>query len=180
MGLRTGFIAFAALLLLAAGGGPVGADVEDRLDLGYYTLCTEIPFGPPEALGERIRSVRYPAEAPVDATEIEVWLLRTDRSDVERMQRSGIAPNVLAKTALGVQGQPEEINKTLFMGATAARAVYRVETPRPHELHLFQGIDPDGHHLSVLVKLFDEEASDGHAERASDLLRAIANDLQTK
>lgn len=78
-------------------------------------------------------------------------------------------------TYFSLGGQPESVNKTLFLGGTSARSVYLGKHPREHEAHIFSKELEDGGFVMVGVRFFAPVESQTGA-----LLQAVANTFRAK
>ena len=66
---------------------------------------------------------------------------------------SGADPRKVAiSTFMEKVGQPEQINKALFMGTTEARLVYTSSSPRPNTTHIFQHSRENGALVTVALR----------------------------
>ena len=135
-----------------------------------FELDSQIKFSKPTELSADATSLTYPRQAKYAEAQLELIVHRYSAKAVKTMTEAGVP---LGKTArvnfLGLSGQAKEINKTLFMGRTAARRVYQASVPRSHQVHVFQKIAEDGSFVTVAARVFQKNDATG------PLLRSIAN-----
>lgn len=158
------FLALALLVMLAV---PAGAD---PIEISGFTLDCPLEKTEITRLGPGAHSCTWPAGAPYKEVNLELVVATIDAAAVKQMQEHGTSPSQLAlSNFLGLTGQPEEINKTLFLGSTSARRVYSTKIPRPQRVHVFEKSLPDGGYVMVAVRDF------GGNELLGKLLQSIAN-----
>ncbi len=159
------------LLLICLLTGPA---FSESVPVPGYTWDSPVQFSPPVELGPDAYSVTWPAEAEYDDAQLEMVVVTTPSEAVIGMREAGVAVSeVVLSTYLGLTGQPAEINKTLFMGSTAARLVYKTSVPRDHRVNVFQKNLDSGELVTVAVRIYSEDAP------AGEVLRAIANSFKS-
>ncbi len=118
-----------------------------------YTWDAPLKFNAVQELGPDAYLAAYPAEAGENEAKIELIVISTPRESVAAMQEGGANPRTLAlATFMGLTGQPEQINKAMFLGETEARLVYQADFPRPHIVHIFQKMLDDGSMVTVALR----------------------------
>lgn len=141
------------------------------MTLPGYTWDPPIPFGEVQELGPDAVFALYPADAEPDQARFELVVVHTPRDSIAMMREGGADPKSLALvTFFGLSGRPEQINKTLFMGGTEARLVYRGSIPRPHILHLYQKYLED----DALVTVGLRDFGGGDPSLTAEVLRGLA------
>ena len=149
--------------------------LSDNAPFPGYIWNSPLVFGPPVALGADAYSATWPAEADYDEAQLELDVITTPREAVRGMEKAGVpVADVVLSTYLGLSGSPEEINKTLFMGGTAARRVYTSSVPRDHRVHVFQKNLDNGALVTVAVRVYSQDAPSG------EVLSAIANSFKSQ
>lgn len=137
-----------------------------------YIWDSPVKFGEVQELGPDAYFATYPADVEYEKAQFELVVVHTPRDSVVTMQEGGADPGTLALvTFMGLSGKPEQINKTLFMGGTEARKVFRSQIPRQHTAHVYQKYLDDG--TLVTVGLRDFGGSD--PPLVGDVLRGIAD-----
>lgn len=129
------------------------------------------PAGPTkvEKLGVGALSCRWPADVPYKETQLEMVVVSYPAEVFKEMGAKGALKSTMG-TYLGTMKDPEEINKTLFFGSTAARRVYRGSIPKKQETHVYSKVLEDGSYVVVALRAFEPRS-----DKLGDLLRAVAN-----
>lgn len=118
-----------------------------------FSWDAPLKFNAAEELGPDAYLSKYPAEAEENQAKIELIVIATPRDSVALMEEGGANPKTLAlATFLGLTGQPQQINKAMFLGQTEARLVYQADFPRPHIVHIFQKMLDDGSMVTVALR----------------------------
>lgn len=142
----------------------------EPMKFGDFVLDSDLEFGAVERLGPGASTATYPASKPYKEVEIELVVVHHSASTVETMEEGGGKVSESSRaTFLGSTAKPEEINKTLFLGKTAARQVFEGKIPRAHRLHVFESRLEDGGYVMVAVRAFQPGPPLG------TLLQQIAN-----
>lgn len=119
-------------------------------------------------LGHEAYSAHWPGDKPYKEAATELIVVRVSPDAVEAMKEAegGVYQATLA-SFMGLTGEPEEINKTLFFGSTSARKVYSSKIPRPHSANVFSKTLDDGSYVLVGVRVYQDGGS--------KLVQSIAN-----
>lgn len=136
------------------------------------------PLGPTkvEKLGLDAYSCQWPADVPYKEAKIELIVVTYEKKAVTKMREVKASPyNAALNNFMGLFGEPESINKTLFFGSTSARKVYTSKVPRPHKSNVFSKTLKDGSFVLVGVRSFASPNP-----QVGDLTRAIGNTFKVK
>ena len=122
-------------------------------------------------LGRGVYSAHWPADRPYKQADTELIIVSLGPSTVKTMSEGG--GNVYEATLASMMGlfvEPEEVNKTLFMGSTSARNVYNSSVPRKHVANVFSKNLEDGSFVLVGVRSFNPGSKE-----SGKLVQSIAN-----
>ncbi len=156
-------IALFCLLCLQASAEP--------MDFPGYRWDSPVKFGEVQEWGTDAFFALYPNVADTNQVTLELIVVHTPRESVATIQEAGANPRrATISMFLGIDGQPEQINKALFMGEGEARLVYSSRTPRPNTAHVFQKELENG--ALVTVALRDYGGNDQRI--VGDILRALS------
>lgn len=141
----------------------------EPMALPGYTWDSPVKFGEVQELGPDAYFATYPADVEYGQAQLELIVVHTPRDAVAMMQEGGADPKSDTLVIfLGLAVQPDEINKTLFMGSTEARLVFESSVPRQHTAHVYQKYLQDGALVTVGVRDF------GSKSLIADVLRGIS------
>lgn len=166
-------IVLLACLLLFAVLGPSQAE---QLEIGGFVL--DNPLGPTEVekIGLNAWGCTWPAGVPYKEAQVELIVATFPADAAREITEAGDSVTEVALTTyLGLSGEPEQINKTLFMKGTEARRVYHSSIPRDHETHVFTKRLDDDSFVMVGVRYFVPPTGTN-----GGLLQAIANTFAVK
>ena len=147
----------------------------ETLEIDRFEL--ENPLGPAQftELGRGAFSATWPEDKPYEEASVELIVVNLGPSAVKTMSDGGGSVyDVILVTFLGIFEEPEEINKTLFLGATSARKVYASSVPREHKANIFSKTLGDGSFVLVGVRIFEPNEGGG------ELVQSIANTFKRK
>lgn len=137
----------ALLILLSL---QAGAEV---MDFPGYRWDSPLPFGPVQDFGGETYFAVYPDVLDTNQVKLELIVITTPYDSVALIKDSGADPRRVAlSTFMDKNDRPEQINKALFMGTTAARQVYTSAQPRPNTTHVFQHFFENGALLTVALR----------------------------
>lgn len=148
----------------------------EELVIGTYVF--DNPLGPTkvERLGPDAWGCTWPENAPHEQADIELIVASFSPAAVNAVtEGGGSMEDMTLSTYFGLGGQPEGINKTLFMGSTSARRVYPGKTPRAHEAHVFSKSLDDGGFVMLGVRFFTPPSA-----QSGKLLQSIANTFRRR
>lgn len=142
----------------------------EPMTINGFSLDSPVKFAEPTKLGLDAYSATYPADKPYKEAQLELVVVTYSAEAVKSMKGSGALIGRIARSNfLGFLGDPEEVNKTLFLGKTGARRVYSAKIPRQNKLHVFEGTLKDGSFVMVAIRDF------GGTSKVGDLIRSVAN-----
>lgn len=162
-----------SFLFLLALGVPVWAE-----DMTISRFVFDNPLGPTEIteIGSEAYSATWPAGAPYKEADVEMIVVWNAPDIVNSMkEESADIYLVTLSSFMGLSGEPESVNKTLFFGSTAARRVYQSGVPRAHRADVFSKTLPDGSFVLVGVRSFHP-----HRTNVGDLIQSIGNTFRSK
>ena len=143
----------------------------DPMEINGFQFENPLGKASTTELGRGVMSAHWPGDKPYKEAQAEIIVVNLGPSTVETMAEGGgnVYDAVLA-SMMGLFIEPEEINKTLFMGSTSSRQVYNSSVPRKHVASVFSKNLEDGSFVLVGVRSYDP-ANDG----AGKLIQSIAN-----
>ncbi len=138
-------LAFLVLFCLQAGA--------ETMEFPGYRWESPFPFGETQEFSEGVYFSVYPNETDTSKVKLELIVIHTPYDSVALIKESGADPRKVAiSTFMEKVGQPEQINKALFMGTTEARLVYTSSSPRPNTIHIFQHSRENGALVTVALR----------------------------
>ena len=148
----------------------------DDMAIGRFVF--DNPLGPTEIteIGSEAYSAVWPAGKPYKEAEVEMIVVWNAPDIVNRMKEEGANLYLVTLSSfMGLAGEPESVNKTLFFGSTSARRVYQSKVPRAHRANVFSKTLPDGSFVLIGVRSFHP-----HRISVGDLIQSIGNTFRSK